>query len=334
MTSYCLLEPGLFAVPPVIDDPEAIFDWLKALQEFARLCRSDFREFILKPTTLIDALDSSSRRASIPTVSALLRTNDLESEFAPKDIMRTIAHLLEGTDCLGDVFPGGSLFEAHSTSPPLPSSLDPHLQACLLEMLGSASHIQRVDQSREFVVVSLASDETVVVNGSELVEGNASGSDTIREASISFTLVSEWDGFLRAIDAYRHWRQAKADINLKLAITAAAIQRHGSACTVSIGTGFWSSLRRNGAWPSGPYTHVAFAACADVLANSSTIKVDPFHGGVQDKASAGQLTRSDGSSAWRAHVTGSGVGLRLMFWRSNVQVELSRLGPKHELKID
>jgi hypothetical protein len=94
------------------------------------------------------------------------------------------------------------------------------------------------------------------------------------------------------------------------------------------------SLRKRLAWQDGAFSSVVLEKRAQVIASSGNLKVKDLRTS-KSKAAPTKKRDRDGATAKRVHVTGSGPGLRLMFWElPNGEVEFSTLRNKFDVEID
>jgi len=95
-----------------------------------------------------------------------------------------------------------------------------------------------------------------------------------------------------------------------------------------VGSDFYASLVRCQAAGSGKYASVTLEACASAVIGLDTIEWKPF-----DKPAR----KADGALPLRAHLTKSGLGLRLMAWRRGPNrespLEFANIGEKWEEEI-
>ncbi|MEE4106244.1 hypothetical protein V2I78_19395 [Pseudomonas viridiflava] len=146
--------------------------------------------------------------------------------------------------------------------------------------------------------------------------------------------------FLRSCDGVSLFNNASNEAQLKLAFFVGAL-RLAEECgnkdlaykweDFSLGGQFIRSLNDNESGPGMRYGSVVYEAVVHILAFRPKSEINIF-----TKTAVGSEARIDGNfTAHRTHLTSSGRGLRLMFWRDEEGViEFSNVGNKSELKIE
>lgn len=99
-----------------------------------------------------------------------------------------------------------------------------------------------------------------------------------------------------------------------------------------VGEEFIWSVKRNQAGGNGAFASVTQEACAFAALRIAALGAEPFR--ASENSEEQRIRMSDKAKALRAHITGKGTGLRLMYWeRQNKRIELANVGSKFELKI-
>jgi hypothetical protein len=158
--------------------------------------------------------------------------------------------------------------------------------------------------------------------------------------SASFLRVTCVLDVLSAVSARDLWHHASSDVEIAIAVAARANQLRAAASLdplsdiadrFVLGTHFRASLAEAQASRAGPYAMATLDTCARLCGGLPQPDDNPFYtsagSGVQ------RVRTSDGALARRVHVTKTGIGVRLMYWRlpSGI-IEFSNAGPKaHEL---
>ena len=130
------------------------------------------------------------------------------------------------------------------------------------------------------------------------------------------------------------WKLAESEMQVSEAVKArirelefSGAAESGTAKQFRIGSRLLESARRNG---FGSRLNVV-DSCARILLGIPKKPVKPFR---ISEISENQRTRSDGSKAFRSHLTSEGPGYRLMLWEmANGTIEFANVGPKLELLI-
>jgi hypothetical protein len=138
-------------------------------------------------------------------------------------------------------------------------------------------------------------------------------------------------------EAYRIWGNANcaADIYLGIFLMAAALRRSAGYGALShelipfvIGPEFINSLREHQCFGGERFGQVTLKKCGQIVANMENITVGKMGRPHQYKRAW------DSAAANRVHLTSGALGLRLMFWRNQKEIEFSNVGVKKELIIE
>lgn len=146
--------------------------------------------------------------------------------------------------------------------------------------------------------------------------------------------------YLSTLDHHQIFSRSVDDFNIKLSFYVGALKKAKSLGasldeisldTFDLGSEFIKSLKKNQCGPGGQFSGVLVDTIADLLAGGSKSQISIFR-----KSAESSEARTHGTlSAYRTHVTKSGLALRLMFWRSeDGMLVLANVGPKHELVIE
>jgi len=102
----------------------------------------------------------------------------------------------------------------------------------------------------------------------------------------------------------------------------------------SIGSNFFQSICENQSGPQSRYGSIVLESCARVVLNTPKNSIDPFMKGQRSKSEDQWVRERDQALAYRTHVTKSGEGLRLVFWRtpSNL-VEFANVSVHNDLSL-
>jgi hypothetical protein len=100
-----------------------------------------------------------------------------------------------------------------------------------------------------------------------------------------------------------------------------------------MGSAFLETMHACQSTPSSRYGQVSFEALARLVAKSPTEAPKKLYK-LSDTGRREDVVRTDGAVGWRLHVTKTGEGIRLMFWRRRDEsIEFANLGPKGQVKI-
>lgn len=340
MLTRSVLEPALLAVPPIVDEPETIFDWLASLRELGRLSRGPTRRYLLTPAGLVEALDRAGRYATVDTIKAILAENGLAEAYSPSDILRAVSELLVNLDFLAGEVDATSILDVHLVEPELPSAQDNALKECADQLVNSLCCLRHRDPSMHFVLIGRTNGPSkIIVTGEiltlKLAETDKREAQSIEPFKDELEIVQNWQDYLKTIDGYSLWRAARDELDMEISLFSETARKKCPFPKIKFGKNFVESLKKNSAWDDGPYTSAVYGACTSIAVNDGTTDVTPFFGGVRKKKNAVQKSKPGGFLAWRAQVTKKGVALRLMLWKdASGNLEFSRVGPKKELKID
>lgn len=159
--------------------------------------------------------------------------------------------------------------------------------------------------------------------------------------SSSVEIYYDYRDYLSSLDYVELFNRAQNECQLRLSFYAGVLHRMASQNQqfdllsfeiVNIGQGFIDSLKKNQCYPGQRFSSVLLDSVISLLAGMPKNEVKTFN------TSATSITPrkyGDQFTAYRTHLTKSGVGLRLMFWSNEFgEVVLANVGPKAELVID
>lgn len=137
-----------------------------------------------------------------------------------------------------------------------------------------------------------------------------------------------------ALDLWTEAEDANA-LHLSIAMGAIALRRSAGKDSeistlkkFSIGSEFFSSLCAHQCSRNARFSKTTARICMEIVAECYPANIGKMGKPSQTKRPV------DDALAFRLHVTGGGVGLRLMFWEGAGLFEFANVGPKHELVIE
>ncbi|OPG77541.1 hypothetical protein B1218_20295 [Pseudomonas ogarae] len=154
-----------------------------------------------------------------------------------------------------------------------------------------------------------------------------------------FDVFYDYFDFLRKCDGSALFSNATNEGQLKLAFFVGALCL-ANVCgnkdhvylwdNFALGGEFYCSLKNNESGPGMRFGSTVYEAIIHILVYRPKSDINIFA-----KTAGGTEARTDGNfTAYRTHLTSSGRGLRLMFWRDDDgAIEFSNVGNKFELKI-
>lgn len=143
---------------------------------------------------------------------------------------------------------------------------------------------------------------------------------------------------IKSLDLWTIWNKASDDeavrscIEIRVKNFVSSGEYDNTQCNFVIGSNFVSSLHKWNAASRNDYAMVTVESCARIVIGIPKNPLNEFRESAE--GTANQRSRGDGALAFRTHLTKSGVGLRLMFWkRSDGTIEFANIGGKDELEI-
>lgn len=274
-------------------------------------------------------------------ISNFLEVMDIASFYSASDLLQQYQSVLSRSsrsDKSCDLEVGEHTLL--SVQPPLPLNLFPAAMQAETERTFATLVALEGDQSRWSVGSAfdtgsaLTTFYDVEVDVNSLLHGGTRRAP-FRSRGVVRTVVgirsffSEWH-------ARRLWETAEASEDLYLSIVSGAwamLEMFGQQVDYSrlekfsIGSEFLSSLGKVQAAGTGRFSGAARLLCTQIVARQCQRHIGAF-------GRPNQVVRADGALGCRVHVTEGNEGLRLMFWRSNNQIEFANVGVKKELVIE
>lgn len=337
-------------IPRVVLDPS--FFWLfsesdteeKAI-DLWDLCRPWLKDAkhgvpLLVHSKSVERLREHGLIPAFEGMKELVNRLNLNHVVSPQELSRVVDKFLSNMVTLEEVAPvQDAVFENPSFDPDefetiLQENLKLHsVESAVLSALNAA-----VGFKLQYAFPRLSTDSACVkaIAGVSLYDAQAG---TVVPSAIdhSMTMLREPNQFRASLDPHEIWSEAVCDDEIKFAIGLMAERLTAESLPAfEIGKNFVASLKRNQAFGVQPMAASTLVKCAQALANVPDVPVNEFMTEpAGNKAAVCRIRVRDQAKAYRVHVTTSGVGLRLMIWKTPANVwEFANVGPKNEEKID
>ncbi|MFF2322373.1 hypothetical protein ACFVTJ_15095 [Agrobacterium sp. NPDC058088] len=133
------------------------------------------------------------------------------------------------------------------------------------------------------------------------------------------------------------WSVARTPYDLHFAITVGALALQKEAgedidaaglTMFAIGSEFFRSLEEVECLGNGRYAGATRELCSQIVAGKCNRQVNPF------SLKRQYVRQHDNATAWRTHLTNSGLGLRLMYWQNVNGIEFATVDVKSGERID
>lgn len=344
MSSTVCIDTALLAIPNYASDPDEAEQVILRLSRWADTVVRLGSDRIVRSELAEEELGALGFFPGLKNVADLIEFNDLSEVYDAKTVWSSYNTILNRAGLLSDVV-------GHEVTRTSSVTIDPPvLNGCTPSTLKSIS---------ERLLSSLASSNRDLEPPNHFLASPFSGSGDL---SISCNIdevsgkIPEWiksipvfiDGKVHLLDKLEEilsttgavdlWARARTNSDLYFSILGRALEISTATKpgiewteipTFVIGSEFCASLKRNGCYGDGPYSGIVLDACARAVVGLPKDPLNPF--GKPD-----QVRRArDNAPALRTHLTGKGVGLRLMLWQhQSGKLELANVGPKHELEIE
>lgn len=273
------------------------------------------------------------------SIQAFLEMNGLSEVYSTRDIFRVYHSIIERVGRCGDDSIGEPLEVIDASIEPdickgispvaLRNSFQKTIAACLFRRnMGVPSYV---------IAPNGAAEPSVPTVNFECSGAIQAGKNSLIASSSIEGEVTVFSGLFSLFSsgvAYDVWQHATCAQGIYSAIWIGALEEHLkndesiSAFNrgVSVGSGFYSSLRDNQCDGSGEFSSVTLKSCIYCLQYPNVISHKKFQG---------ERPRArDGAEAFRSHITKGNPALRLLTWeKGGSQVEFANVGPKKELCI-
>jgi hypothetical protein len=342
--STVVLDPGLLAYAPNISRAE-LFERVELLAGWSKISATQERiALALIPTTL-DLLARYNLLPAHEPADRLLELTGLRHVYSPDDLIRPVYDLLERassnhycciTDELHDEFKSNPAQPWHK----IDESVEELSQRALV-----MSHVEnQLHEHRPFrffasvlpVCKVSFSAQLATVDPSTL--SNYTDADLPQNVGDEFHHVRSIEDLYNEMDPKDIWAEASSATDIKFAIQLGCRKRMinegtykilGAIPKFLVGDDFLPSLRRWQADDANKYASQTHESCVAAVLELPSITIKSF-----DKPKRA----ADMASPLRAHVTESGVALRLMMWdRTQLEkkrsIEFANVGGKHEEEI-
>ena len=346
MKASLVLEPAVLAMPALSRDEVSI---TKAIETIVLLSEA-LRETDFDICLLSDAANYLAEADLYPvsrSIDQSLADSGLSHVFTTEDIRRSIQNILqqakrlESTSGVEFLVPEVMQAEPDVLSARTHNSLKESLEVTLAHV---ALLMQKTSKSNVSVLMAdrFAGEEIRLSTDITEITPVFQGHDKLQNLVCTIALVESASSFGEGLDADELWQIAENETEMRAAISVKACKlRKTSGCTApkencdgfAIGSSFCATMHRCQSMPSGKYGTLTFESIARLVAKSPTELPKKLYK-LSDTGDRVDVVRDDGAIGWRLHVTKSGEGIRLMFWRlRNASIEFANVGPKNDVDI-
>ncbi|MEP4986832.1 MAG: hypothetical protein ABJV68_03930 [Paracoccaceae bacterium] len=338
-----LIDTALLAIPNYAEDETVASQLIDRVTHFSQLAGPDFPVRMVAMNNLEDVIWSGNIGPDFQNIAEFLEIMGLSEVYTAQDLFRQYTYLMENSfrlsDCCSTSVTACSNVEV---MPELPEAMFPLNLAAETETVLIQLCAPELKDKNWFFGSSLFASS----NAAFEVSGCIDQVETLSDAtpiSVPLSVKHKVQLFHNAGDlvstrtAVQLWVKASTEADLHFAVTvgALAIRRAaGKSSDVSdlmkfrIGSKFMESLRANQCSGSARFSTTTCRICMEIVA-------DCHAGHIRQMGIGSQAKRlEDGALGYRLHVTGSGIALRMLFWKVNDFIEFANVGPKFELTIE
>jgi len=338
------VDPAIFAFGPNLNADE-IRSRIAFIAEWSRfLGRNNWPNIHISPSGHERLRNGGFLPAHAP-VAAALASAGIRHAYSPEDVIRPVLQLLQRclatahccvTDELHSNFES-SLAKPWSAILGVDAITEHSLVLSGLEreihsdgrLANLLSYIQAPNITFSSRIDVVEPDDLAGFTENELPKKFASEANIVREI----------EAFLESVSPELVWSTAAGSSEIKMAIRLKCRQRMLVLGTYDgmdsipgffVGSSFFDSLARNQATEQGRYAEQTLDCCASAVLELPILEVKSFNKNPR---------KMDGAVPLRAHITSSGVGIRLMMWKrpatknQGEALEFANIGPKHEEEI-
>jgi hypothetical protein len=337
-----VLDPGLLAYLPllpkgtVLEKVNQLATWSKVsgTRSWVRIALVPGARRLLEVNDFVPAYEPAKR---------LLEATGLGHVYSPKDLIRPVYDLLETAVSSPYCCVVDELHQEFESNPPQPwHGDDPKIEGLSQHALLMSAVENRVHGSQPFqLFASILKAELITFTAQvEVVDPDSIPGfcehDMPKTVGDQFQHVSSLEDVCGILNANDVWANALSPTDIKLAIQLACRAKMIDLGTYSgfdkipvfyVGADFFGSLKLWEADKQHKFAGATLDACAAAVLELSTIEVKPF---VKPRRAA------DMAEPLRAHISKTGVGMRLMIWQrvgTRRCLEFANVGGKHEEEI-
>lgn len=337
-----ILDPGLLAYLPDISRSE-LMARVELLSNWSKFSETHtWVELSLVPS-IRDFLARNDLMPAAEPAKRLLALTGLRNVYSPEDLVRPVYNLLEKALSTAYCCVADELHEEFGSDPAQPwHGPNPNVEAMSQRAL-IMSHIENHihdERKFQFFASTLKTEKVSFSARLDTVEPptNPPFSDAHlpRQVEDEFEHVRSIEDICAGLDANEAWAKALSSSEIKFAIQLGCRRRMTSEGrytnlqeipTFFVGADFLESLKTWQADGRGRYASQTLECCVAAVLDLPLIDIKPFH---KAKRAA------DLASPLRAHISESGVALRLMMWQRpgpTRRIEFANVGGKHEEEI-
>jgi hypothetical protein len=336
------LDPGVFSIQKGSPRPRLLAQ-LKLIFQLEQASHDRFLNLLL-PRQVIRILQRADVYPSHDHIAAELARTGLRDVYSVTDVCSKIDALLQFSEleaCL-------EIEEAVWTDfVGTPSATTIHSSLVLIEVLERIlvfiAFAQKINGASPSLISLFQEIQVEVSAIIHMIEPDSKNSLLPLVLNESIQHLVNVDSALDAIDPLQIWQRATDSKDIKLAIILAArkmLMEDGKSVTLAnmpkflIGSEFVNSLKNWQAFQLGEHSSVVLQKCAAICINRANVAINEFRED-KNKHSSTVFRKVDRAKAFRTHIGGSGLGLRLMLWENSDGVyEFANVGSKNELVIE
>lgn len=346
MRASLVLEPAVLAMPALANDEQSITQSIATIIQLSEALRAS--EFNI---CLLSEAESLLAQANLYPVSNSIRqslaNSGLSHVYTVEDIRRSLHSILQQSHRLEEISGIEFLIPADmQTVPDVLANREPFVLRESLEITLAHASLMTEQYGRSNVQALLADqhvrqDIELRANISDIytpIDGPSERPNFCCLVALSDSPAS----FLDQLDGDALWSIADSESEIFAAVCIKARSlRRSTGCPspkqncegFSIGKRFVPSMKACQCGPNEKYGFATFETLARVVAKSPLEAPKRLY----QLSSTGHridVVREDGAIAWRLHVTKSGEGIRLMFWRRrDTSLEFANVGTKADVSI-
>jgi hypothetical protein len=346
MRASLVLEPAVLAIPALSKDENLIAKSIETIIQLSDALRgTDFNICLLS-----DAARYLAEADLYPVADSIresLANCGLSHVYTTEDIRRSIQNILQRATHLESV--SGVEFLIPESMEATPNIFSTRVPPVIKESLEiTLAHVALITQlignsnAKILLAESCPNNEIQLSGKITNIAPNFRGQDKLENLFCSISLTDSVISFSGSLSGDELWPIAEneAEISVAISLKARAIRRE-SGCPnpkancekFAIGRSFWVTMHECQSTPSQRYGLATFESLARLVAKSPTELPKKLFK-LSDTGRRIDVIRNDRASGWRLHVTKSGEGIRLMFWRLiDESIEFANVGPKNYVDI-
>jgi hypothetical protein len=337
-----ILDPGLLAYLPDISRT-ALFAKVELLNTWSKFVGTQRSVDISLPPSVFEVLTNNNLMPAHEPAKEVIEKTGLRHVYSPEDLIRPVYHLLEKAlqgayCCLSD-----ELHEEFESDPAQPwHGTNANVEAMSQRALMMSLIENRIHEDTRFRFFASALNTQKVRFGARVDAIDPAADSVLGDMGLpqrfedEFQHVRSIEDLFAGLDPNDLWAEAVSSADIKFAIRLGCRKRmisEGNYTNLNgipaffVGPDFFPSLRFWQADGRNRFASQTLECCAAAVLDLPVIEIKAFH-----KAKRG----ADLALPLRAHISKSGVALRLMMWQRpgpTRTIEFANVGGKQEEEI-